>query len=432
MNRFELKPEFRGPHKRRERIDVKLGNAPEAFVRAAYGQITGRAAGEGIVRLWADRLRRDTRLRRIDVVHALLKESGRANAPLEYSDPWQQQAELVETRRPRKKTKRDIGAVMMYFFNCPGGVNGGMDWANTHAPGMAQPDPILRFSGSRAGYYDPSSNPGFWYRELSDARYAGLDFLLLNTYGPDLSEKRFSTLLPALRKMHNPLKLALFDDTWAWGQPYFGDFWKQKPDLTKTEQTARLLYEAKWRPFYRAINAPHRYLFHGRPLIYFYNAGTLQPRGWSAAVLGRMKAMFRAEFGTEPFVVVDSAYFEDPAMTAVADARFTWFTFPLPEKRSRSTSGGVLLDHAMIRWDSFGREYPGTLALPEEKDLLVKGPEILTRVLEESQMSDLLVLATWNDLGEGTGINRCYDYYYRGSWLEPDYFLKLIRASQYG
>jgi hypothetical protein len=430
MSRFPLKPEFRGPYKQRECIDVNLGNAPEAFVRAAYGQISGRIADDGIVRLWADRLRREARLRRIDVIYALLKESGRGNIPLEYSDPWQHPVELLDRQKPRKKTKRDIGAVMMYFFNCPGGVNGGMDWANTHAPGMAQPDTLLGFGANKAGYYDPSSNPGFWYRELSDARYAGLDFVLLNTYGPDLSEKRFSTLFPALKKMHDPIKLALFDDTWAWGQPYFGDFWKQKPDLAHTEKAARLLYEAKWRPFYRAITSPYRYLFHGRPLIYFYNAGTLEPRRQSAAVLKRMKEMFRAEFGVEPFVVVDVAYFEDPAMNSVVDAQFTWFTFDLPEKRSHSTMKGVVLDHAMVRWDSFGREHPR--ATPGEKDLIVKGPEVLKRVLDESRAADILVLASWNDLGEGTGVNRCYDYYYQGKWLEPDYFLQLIRASQFG
>jgi hypothetical protein len=40
------------------------------------------------------------------------------------------------------------------------------------------------------------------------------------------------------------------------------------------------------------------------------------------------------------------------------------------------------------------------------------------------------VIATWNDMGEGTGITRNYDYYAAGEWLEPDAFLKDIRATQ--
>jgi hypothetical protein len=42
----------------------------------------------------------------------------------------------------------------------------------------------------------------------------------------------------------------------------------------------------------------------------------------------------------------------------------------------------------------------------------------------------LLTFATWNDLGEGTGINRNYDYYNGGKWLPPDYFMNVIRKSQ--
>jgi hypothetical protein len=426
-NQFSLKPEFNGPYEKRDRIDVNLGNSPEAFVRAAYGQIFGRSPDENELRGWVDKLRQSARLRRIDVVRALLKEAARSDAPLDYSDPWKQEVDLADAKAPRKKTKRDIGAVMMFFFNCPGGVNGGMDWANTHAPGMNIPSPILAFGTEKAGYYDPPSNPGFWTRELADAKYAGLDFVLLNTYGPDLSKKEWATLTPALKTIPDPIKISLFDDTWAWGRPYFGDFWKHKPDLNQTEQAAKTLYEVKWKPFFQVVTDQYRYKVKGRPLIYFYNAGTLQPRNKSAAVLKRMKEMFKADFGMEPFVVVDRAYFEDPAMKTVADSEFTWFTFDLPGKRSRSEMNGIVFDHAMVRWDPYGRDQHA----PSESDLLVKGPEILDRVLHDSMDADILVLATWNDLGEGTGFNRNYDYYYKGQWLPPDYFMQRIRASQF-
>ena len=56
----------------------------------------------------------------------------------------------------------------------------------------------------------------------------------------------------------------------------------------------------------------------------------------------------------------------------------------------------------------------------------------LKRLLNETHDSDLVVLATWNDLGEGTGINRCYDYYWGDQWQRPTHFMELIRASQEG
>jgi hypothetical protein len=63
---------------------------------------------------------------------------------------------------------------------------------------------------------------------------------------------------------------------------------------------------------------------------------------------------------------------------------------------------------------------------------VIKDGSLLQRVLRETQDSELLVIATWNDLGEGTGINRNYDYYFHGQWQRPDYFMRLIRSSQSG
>jgi hypothetical protein len=421
---FHLKPEWEGPCARSESIDVNLGHTPEAFVKAAYCQITGRPAPADAVEPWAKRLRQDPRTRRIDVVRALCNDQKR-QAKLSYSDPWISQAELLEA--PKRQTKRDVGAVFMFFFGCPGGVNCAMDWANTHAPGMDAPHPILGFKTGESGLYAPAE-PGFWRRELLDAKYAGLQFLMLNTYGPDISEGKLAPLAKALASLDQPVQIALFDDTWTWGQPYFGEFWKQKPNMRDTERTANLLYDAKWKPFYQQIDKRYWYRFKGRPFIYFYNAGSLEPRERSAAVLAKMKERFKADFGEEPFVDVDVAYFADGEMPHVADAKFTWMTHTLPEKRSRSRLNGHIVDHAMVKWDSVGRDRPGELA--SDRDRIIKDSSLLKRVLADSSDAELLVLATWNDLGEGTGINRNYDYYADGRWLEPDHFMRLIRESQ--
>ncbi len=105
-----------------------------------------------------------------------------------------------------------------------------------------------------------------------------------------------------------------------------------------------------------------------------------------------------------------------------------WFTFDLPEKRSCSSMNGHVIDHAMVRWDSVGRDRPGELSTPS--DLLVKGSELLEQVLHESNDAEPLVLATWNDLGEGTGINRNDDYWVGGSWLSPEHFMRKVPVSQ--
>ncbi|HXI55977.1 MAG TPA: DUF5010 domain-containing protein [Polyangia bacterium] len=421
---FRLKPEWEGPSTRTDAVDVNLGHTPEAFIKAAYGQITGRAAPTEVVQQWAGRLRQQRHVRRVDVVRALAAEHKR-RVTLSYSDPWQSQPELAGA--PERAIKRDIGAVFMFFFNCPGGVNCEMNWANTHAAGMDGPHPLYGARPGQSGLYS-AQHPGFWRRELLEAQYAGLQFLLLNVYGPDIEEGRLEPLRGVLAGMDDPIKVALFDDTWTWGKPYFSDFWRRTPDLGDVEHAARVIYESKWKPFYERIDRRHWYRFAGRPFIYFYDGGTLQPRQCAAPVIARCKQMFQRDFGEEPFVDVDVAFFADPQMPRVADAEFTWMTLDLPHKKSRSRLGGYAIDHAMVKWDSVGRDRPGELAT--EGDRILKDGALLERVLRDSSDADLLVLATWNDLGEGTGINRNYDYYSQGCWLPPDHFMQLIRQSQ--
>ncbi len=150
---FHLKPEWQGPCGRTEAVDVNLGNSPEAFVRAAYCQITGQEPPPRSVEQWAGRLRQDGHVRRVDVVRAIASEQKR-QLKLSYSDPWAEEPELVDA--PLRVSKRDIGAVFMFFFNCPAGVNCDMNWANTHALGMDAPHPLLG-NGPAPGGEEPAS-----------------------------------------------------------------------------------------------------------------------------------------------------------------------------------------------------------------------------------------------------------------------------------
>lgn len=421
---FSLRPDWNGQIQRRDLVDVNLGHTPENFVRAAYAQITGLAAPLALVHRYARELRANSRLRRVDLVRLLAKEAGR-ECPLHYSDPWQAHPELDGA--PERKSTRQLGAVFMFFFDCPGGNNCGGDWANTHALGMDQPHELYGFEPGERGLYVPSA-AGFWKRELCDAKWAGLDFFLLNTYGPDIQHGKLAPLAKALRALPDPIRVGLCDDSWAWGQPWFGPFWQKRPDLSDPESAARTIYEAKWQPFFRQLDREHWYRFKGKPFIYICDAGTLLPRSNSSQLLANLKQLFEAEFGEEPFLCVAGSMFEDTRVEALADARFDWFTFDLPQRRSRSKLKGHIIDHAMVRWDSIGRDRPGELAAAS--DLLVKGSELLEQVLHESSDADLLVLATWNDLGAGTGINRNYDYWAGGSWLSPEHFMRKVRVSQ--
>jgi hypothetical protein len=402
-------------------IDVNLGNRPEDFVRAAQCQITGSEPPAEVVTRWADQLRTVEYVRRVDVVRTLCRDANRT-CRLAYSDPWQ--ADIPLEPVCQRKTDRDLGAVMMFFSDCPTGVNCGMDWANTHAHGMSFAHPLLAFGSEAANYYNPR-NAGYWYRQLLDARWAGLQFFLLNTYGPDL--RQLAVLQQALAQAGPGVKIALFDDTWSWGQASSPAPFRTRPDLNDTEGAAQAIYQAKWKPFYTQLDRQFWYQFRDRPLIYFYNAGTLRPLAVSAAVVARMKELFAADFGVTPFVVVDTAYFQDGNMANVADSQFTWETLRSGNK-SRSTLHGVTLDHFMVKWDTIGRDRPGVIATGGDR--IIKGTALLKTRLDSTQDAQVVVIATWNDLGEGTGIERNYDYFFGGAWQPPTVFMSLTRAAQ--
>ncbi|HEY0709403.1 MAG TPA: DUF5010 domain-containing protein [Polyangia bacterium] len=424
---FVLRDDWTGPCSMASTIDVNLGNTPETFVRAAHCQVKGKEAPATTVTDWAQKLRTLQYVRRIDVVNTFCKEAGRT-CKYSYSDPWRDHPVLDGTCT--RKTTRELGAVFMIWASCPGKVNCRMDWANTHALGMERPHKLFAFDGKPDGLY-VAENSGWWRRELMDARQAGLSFVLPNIFGDELQTQpgRIGAMVAALEAIGDDgVKIGMFDDTWGWGREDWPAPFDVAPNLAQPEAAANTLYMAKWQPYFRRIPRKFWYLFKGRPLIYFYNANTLEPSKQAAPVIRRMKELFAKEFGVEPFVAVDEGYFDDPTMTTVADARFKWSTWSLPEKRSRQTLKGVTLEHFMVKWDSLGRDAPGDVA--SATDRLWKGPEMLEKALDASKDAQLAVIATWNDLGEGTGVERNYDYFYKDGFLPPDYFISVIRRSQ--
>jgi hypothetical protein len=415
--------EWTGPcQKAPGQIDVNLGNSPTAFVTAAYCQINGTMPSPTIVTNWVNQLATNAYLRRIDVVLSLCQQANN-QCELQYSVPWEQT--VLETDTCAHKGNRDVGAVMLFFFQCPLGLNCTMDWANTHAWGMDSFDQTYASPGTTTGAYNPNS-VGFWQRELLDARHAGLQFILPNEYGTDTADLTFlEQALVAIDGMGGGIKVGLFDDTSAWGAGL-----GPAPSLTDTQAAATAIYQKQWQPFFKTITQSHWYTVKGtnKPLIYFYNAGTLQPASGMNAVLGAMKTMFMADFGVTPYVVLDTGY----GTASSADGTFTWDTFKYASNNLGTWpgAGGLTLTTSMVKWDSLGRDSRGTISDGSAAQNIHKDTSILQSVLSATSSDDILVLETWNDLGEGTGITRNYDYYFNGAWQTPDVFLNLIRAAQ--
>lgn len=417
-------------------VDVNLGSNPASFIAAQYWQLTGHLPDGATVENWLAFMKTPLGPRRIDLAIAMAQSLGK-KPRWRYQDPWAEQ--MPPGPRPEKKVSRDLGAILMYFFNCPrDAVNSKMSWANNHAPGMDSPSPLLAFGQSNGGYYNGKVQPGFWKMELLDGRYAGLDYFLLNANGPD----DYGNTLTNLRKAFDELDargeknlpgIGLFDDTWAWGKKYFKNTaWETAPDCADPEAAAQKIWNTKWKPIFEIVPPAHWYRFRGRPVIGFYNAGTILSRNQSAVVVARLRNLFQDRFQVNPVILVDNAYFADPAMEGVADARFKWDTFRLTNGVVSRHLGDFRFSHGMPRWDSISRDNGSVERQVKPGDRLVKDDVLFKRILDDTLGDDLALIGTWNDLGEGTGINRCVDYWWDGAWHQPDHFMNLIRLSQGG
>jgi hypothetical protein len=456
---FTENPDWNGPYAQAASVDVDAGNTDASFITAAYWQIAGRAPLAAELSAGEAAMARNTGgnhwWRRLDEVNTIMGLVGR-QVPVQYSDPWQDYSTRALTTAPCKNLARDVGAVFMFFFGCPEGVNCGLNWAANHVTGMQTGVPDLALWGwgssenGDAGFYTPADNDGYWYRELLDGRYAGLSFFLPDVYGPDLQDATGTVMghmvnalaaVSALTGGDRDVKVGMFDDTWGWGNFGFAPWNTEIPDMSTVANQAAAaasICDNKWFPYFDAV--PQKYWYtvtvagQARPIIYFYNAGTLGPSTNASGVLGAARDLFQARYGVYPFLAVDSFFWgADARMGNVADARFTWWTLGLANNLSTYTNAaeGVTLDHATVRFDSISRDHGVTAINTNNQYGVHEGPELLQAALGNTSAGvNILVLGTWNDLGEGTSINRAYDYYYSGAWMSPDYYMNLIRDSQ--
>ena len=173
-------------------------------------------------------------------------------------------------------------------------------------------------------------------------------------------------------------------------------------------------------------------MVNGKPLVYFYNSGRLSPNDKGAAVVEEIKNMFKQDFGVRPFVVQDQGFAPD----SNTDITFQWDPLGNIDRISKSEGAqGFKLLHVLPKFDAMGRSHPGALAgafenAPDNDYRVIKDFTLLRSALANANGYDLMSIGTWNDLGEGTGVGRNYDYAIKGNIVTPLYFMNIMRKIQ--
>lgn len=313
--------------------------------------------------------------------------------------------------------------MFFFYYGEASETNCAPEFSNQHVYGEGFNGPDAYYNN---GYYNGFTNQAYWETELTDARWAGLDFVAPNDYGDQIAagQNVAGLINNALSAIGGGIKIGYFDDTSGYSR-----YSVQPPSLSDTEGAASYIFEGKWQQWFDNLSRDNWYMYNSKPYIQMYNAGLLLSYDAMSAVLARLKQKFSDMYGVEPFVNLDVAWPGD----GNEDAVFTWYSYGTSP--SQTNTNGVSAGHFFARQDRVQRDANTATAIAHGSsdangNPIVKDGSWLQSGLDQTSGDSIVTMATWNDIGEGTGIGRQYDIWFNGAWQTPDTFIRQIRTSQ--
>ncbi len=283
------------------------------------------------------------------------------------------------------------GAYFFYWWllpNDPDGVNPATQMA-FHPPGVATEDTCFHnppycipYQGGpyNNAYYNVNEQR-WWEWQFRDMAEAGLDIVFMSSWDgvslcdPGNPDSGFMTrnktirvvkdyLIPALDTIGNPLRIALYDDTWSEHHQWCLDNGFPLPNCdddlfhypmsligSTCGRPNREYFWYKWQQFYDAIPrrmwATHNGLpveQGGRPLILMWHGWFFYDLGYASETMCSLKEAFYNRYGVEPFLLPDADWQEPPPSDLRLDIRC-----PSPHSDWYAIDG----------WSSFGKASSG-------------------------------------------------------------------------
>lgn len=311
-----------------------------------------------------------------------------------------------------------------------------------HPRGLSNSGPWTGYGlGNGYGYYS-AENPDWWEAEFQDLKRAGFDIANIVDWGehPTMPFFRASTLakamVPALERSGVDIKIAMFDDTssqcclWNYehGRPYLGE-----PHMPLSDRKNWLyFYERKTKLFFQAIPQRHWATHNGlsleqggRPIIITWSAvpydGVDQ---YGNALWEDLKRKFARDFkdangrGIVPWIIHEAGWIFRKAGPS-GDGIDAWGSVLVGPSIFTLNNNGYYVgnigwgcDDSQIRKPStvVDRRFGGRLltdyGTSYDSQILMQASEPKRNLWD----CNLIVVETWNELFEGTAMDRCVDY----------------------
>ncbi len=353
-----------------------------------------------------------------------------------------------------------VATFFFYWYDCPGSNCDPSVFYN-FPPGLRTPldgDP-----DSTDGLSYSSSNVYSNLLELRDMRLAGIDIVLPVSWGdtpmPWFQTSTLQNLVEANRQMDPPLKIGLFDDDTSEsaefrdyadnqqfdGSTYIGD----RPDLDlRNSITGYLFYDRKIKPFFQLIPqdmwATHNGLpveQGGRPIIVVYMTYNVVHMGSAGTLWRAVKEAFARDFQDkngqpiQPWLILDESWFTEearqgtPSINEVADGRYVWGSSLLgPQVRSWN---GYTTSSVSPGFDDV--KLHGDTGRVQRHDAAPDGTQgdaatfLRWSISQVPLDTNLILVETWNELWEGTGVSRAEYPAIDGRTIPEDFYLDQLR-----
>lgn len=342
---------------------------------------------------------------------------------------------------PVRRPGTQVGTHLFYWYDAP--YNNAPYSAMAYHPyGLAGDS----YPGYGGGYYS-SCNEYWWEGVFQDMKRAGIDIAAPVCWG-DHPWPWFQIsvmaqyMVPALERSGCGIKIAMFDDTTSTTSQWNlenGRGYSTTPKMPLSDQTTWIyFYDKKIKPFFEGIPKEHWATHNGlsmdeggRPLIIAYSAGYFADVSThGSAVWQWVKDRFAADFkdssekGLFPWLVLSTSWPIDPSVVGGA---YGWGA-ALNGPTTRDTNGytvteiGPGFDERLIKTD--GR-------LKERLD----GAQLIRwfnsdprATYQPIYKSNLIMMETWNEFWEATGIDRCKDYPAdAGGYLSDTHYMDIWR-----
>lgn len=358
----------------------------------------------------------------------------------------------VPVSTPQAVRETQLGAFFFYWYHCP---RRECDAAQLSVVPPGWLTPLPNDPDPRDGTAYSSINYDWFEGELRDMASVGVDMIFPVSWGDHphswFRQDRLDLLTQANSVLERPLQIGMFIDTTA-QQAMYNDFTAdgyrfgpQVPPLPLSDpRSGYFFYDRHIKGFFERIPREMWATEEGRPIIVSYTALCCADRQLSGALWKAVKEAFTRDFGVEPWLILEDTWFSPEALAPpdgltpvdrVADGRYSWGT-ALNGPKTHELDGftvssvGPGFDNRRISGIAEPRHQPREL--PPGGGPPADGAFLRGSLAAVPDTTDLLLIETWNEWPESSGVARAAYSGLDGAALPEDFYLGILREWKLG